>query len=169
MPGRKPFWDKPSKYLLFRMYEVMRLDTMEKKIFPSQLVRAIGRKFAGSSADPDLWSRMITACCQDDGTILFSKLCKKRWVGTFAVTDTFSRRCTGCHLGLVQSYCAFVSGQMLVQKDGGFVWRQMLGRHKLVNHRWTQKQSCGHHQSNSLQSVSRRHLHKKLVWFRFLA
>ena len=53
-PGRNPFWRRRSKKELRIMCSLMALPTRAKKIFPSQLVSAIGRKFDGSVAGPDL-------------------------------------------------------------------------------------------------------------------
>ena len=66
-PGKKPFCNCKSKKEFLVICFRTGLATKAKNIFPSQLVRAIGRKFDGSFGDPDLCTRRITARCQEGG------------------------------------------------------------------------------------------------------
>ena len=66
-PGKKPFCNRKSKNDFLVICFRTDLATRAKNTFPSQLVRAIGRKFDGSFEDPDLCTRRIIARCQEGG------------------------------------------------------------------------------------------------------
>ena len=89
IPGRKPFCVMPSKYSFTNIWRVSILDSMAKKILPSQLERAIGRNFAGSDTLSLLAISVTEAHCQDRGmTPVFqtvSKMLKSRHLHRFQI------------------------------------------------------------------------------------
>ena len=54
--------------------------TSEKKTFPSQLDKAIGRKFDGSLVGPDLWKSRMVAHCQDGRMLVEVRIQTRRMI-----------------------------------------------------------------------------------------